>query len=121
MSFSTYKFIFVFFPTVLCMYYLLGKRAKAKNNKLPIVMLLITSIVFIGMTGISAIIYIVGSAIVNYTLLQVMSVKKQKKILCIGILLNILFLGYFKYYNFFIENVNVLFHTKLALKSIILP
>lgn len=33
----------------------------------------------------------------------------------------LLSLGYFKYYGFFVENINALFHTDVMLKSVFLP
>lgn len=38
-----------------------------------------------------------------------------------GILLNLGILFYFKYYDFFIENINYAFHTDFTLKHILLP
>lgn len=38
-----------------------------------------------------------------------------------GLLLNLGLLFYFKYYDFFFENINAVFHTNFNLKHILLP
>lgn len=48
--------------------------------------------------------------------------KISKKILLtFGIVFNLVLLGYFKYMNFFIDNINTLFHNNLSLMHIVLP
>jgi alginate O-acetyltransferase complex protein AlgI len=47
--------------------------------------------------------------------------KLSKTLFIMGVLFNILFLGYFKYYDFFIDNVNLVFGSSLMLKNILLP
>lgn len=121
MSFSTYEFIFCFFPIVLCIYYVLSKGDKSKKYKLQTLVLLIASSVFITMSGIPALLFVLASAIVNYILLQLIRIKGKKQIMYIGVFLNILFLGYFKYCNFFIDNINTFFHVEFEFHNIILP
>ena len=45
----------------------------------------------------------------------------RKTLLVIGILLNVILLAYFKYYNFFISNINPIFHTHFRAAEILLP
>ena len=47
--------------------------------------------------------------------------KKSKIILVTGVILNLLILFYFKYFDFFIDNVNSLFGSSIPLKNILLP
>lgn len=47
--------------------------------------------------------------------------RSRKLFLAVGCLGNLGALGYFKYCNFFLENVNALFHADFQLKTIILP
>lgn len=47
--------------------------------------------------------------------------KYRKFIFVLGILFNICLLGYYKYYDFFIDNFNPIFQTNFTLKYIILP
>lgn len=68
------------------------------------------------------------SIVLNYGLYRLMTtfsaqtvLLKRKCILWLGIAVNLMVLAYFKYYNFFIDNLNMLFHTGLTIKKIILP
>lgn len=45
----------------------------------------------------------------------------KKWLLALGISVNVLLLGYFKYANFFIENTNIAFNQSFAIQNIILP
>ena len=47
--------------------------------------------------------------------------KVRKFVFILGIIFNILLLGYFKYYDFFVENLNYIFNEDLILKNILLP
>ena len=47
--------------------------------------------------------------------------ENNKIILITGVFLNVLVLFYFKYFDFFIENINVLFGSSFPLKYILLP
>ena len=64
-----------------------------------------------------------GSSIVFNYFWGVLLSRKQKNrlFLIIGIVCNLLLLGYFKYSNFFIENINALFGLGFNEKNIILP
>lgn len=68
---------------------------------------------------------ICGSILVNYLfvaiLRRVSAGRLRKSILGIGILCNVVLLLYFKYYNFFVENINMAFNTGLLTKQILLP
>ena len=48
-------------------------------------------------------------------------VQKSKLFIVMGVILNLLVLFYFKYFDFFIENVNTLFGCSFPLKHILLP
>lgn len=47
--------------------------------------------------------------------------NQKELLLAIAVLLDIGVLGYFKYFNFFVENVNALFSSQLYLQNIIMP
>ena len=60
----------------------------------------------------------------NYSIgLKILKSKHslKKLILVSGVSFNLLLLAYFKYYNFFLENINNILSLELNLKSIILP
>jgi alginate O-acetyltransferase complex protein AlgI len=68
---------------------------------------------------------ILSSVIVNYAVAyEVENIKKprvKRIVFLIGILFNICLLGYYKYYNFFIENINYVFDAEFIIKQIALP
>ncbi len=126
MLFNSYEFIFFFLPLSLAVYYLLNrKRLTVAANA----WLLFVSLFFYSWWNVKYLPLILGSILFNYTIGGLLadsdSLKKKavsnKAILVFGLTANILFLGYFKYMDFFIGNVNSLFATNLPLLQIILP
>jgi alginate O-acetyltransferase complex protein AlgI len=65
------------------------------------------------------------SGVIDYTLAKILYEETfslyRKFYLVLSVVLNLCFLGYFKYSNFLIENLNQLNGTHIALKDIILP
>lgn len=122
MLFHSYIFIFLFLPLVLLGYY--GFHY-VKQEKLALGYLTFMSMWFCGYTGIEYLVILLISILVNYSLVAAMSKTKGKQgrkvWLAAGILWNIGLLFCFKYYNFFIENVNAVFKTDMALLQLVLP
>lgn len=122
MIFSSYIFIFVFLPVVLLIYFGISRFVSRKVQHL---FLIGASLVFYGYAHTSYVILILTSVMVNYILSTgVENIKNKllrKTSFILGVLFNIGLLGYYKYTNFFIENVNVVFDTSFTLKHIILP
>ena len=144
MLFNSYIFIFLFLPLCLVGFYILQKR-KATLAK---VWLTCFSLWFYGYFNYKYLLIMLGSIAGNY-MVHVWIVEKQKKeadnrpagnvenkeswkkpkygianskgILSVGIGLNLLVLGYFKYFDFFLENINSLFGSSIPLKNILLP
>ncbi|MBS5938000.1 MBOAT family protein [Clostridium sp.] len=119
MVFSSTIFIFIFLPFILLLYYIAGK--KIKNY-----ILLIASLIFYAWGGVAYLKILIASIILNYSfgiLVDKYSNREilKKAILTLGVILNLSILFYYKYYDFFIENANVLFGTNLSLKHIVLP
>lgn len=119
MSFNSYDFLLYFLPIVLVGYYLLYKTA---NKKLLFFWLTIASLFFYGVNNFKVLFILFISLIVNFIVSKgIIKYKNQKysKIIFIsGILFNILFLCFFKYFNFI--NINI-FRTSLDIKNIIFP
>ena len=122
MVFSSYVFIFAFLPIVLILYYALSRFKSAVYQR---VFLICASLFFYGFYNIKYLILILASIATNYLLsVRIMEAKlstKKKFFLVIGVLFNVLLLGYFKYYNFFFENINAVFRTNFTLRNILLP
>jgi alginate O-acetyltransferase complex protein AlgI len=103
MIFNSIPFV-VFLPATFIIYWLIGhKRTRAQN-----VFLLIASYFFYGwwdwrflslLFFSSLLSYILGGAIYKST-----SDKKRKLLLYLGVIVSLGFLGFFKYYNFFIQS-----------------
>ncbi|MBD3840133.1 MAG: MBOAT family protein, partial [Epsilonproteobacteria bacterium] len=64
---------------------------------------------------------ILGSIFVNYLIGSQLSRHTDRNLLILGILFNVLLLGYFKYTDFFLENFNLFTDSTIPLPHIILP
>ena len=125
MIFSTYQFILVFLPIVFITYFLLNKFKMYTISK---IWLVVASLYFYAQGSSSFFPFFLGSIFGNYcigaalTKLQDKGDKKQLKLLLLlGILANVALLGYYKYTDFFIENINLVTGANIALKHIALP
>jgi len=122
MIFSSYKFIFAFFPIVYIVYNLLRKAEKPALMKCWLVL---ASLFFYGYGDFRFFPILVFTAIFNF-IISVLLQRTEKKIpkvvlLVLGLVENLGLLFYFKYHNFFFENVNALIGSEFTLRSIILP
>ena len=123
MLFNSYEFIFLFLPITLILYFWLNKYNK---NRLAKAWLVIASLYFYSYFHKSYLILITVSILVNYFIGQKLSNNKyniiqRKMLLTIGIVFNLGGLGYFKYYDFFVSNINALLGTNFTLLHILLP
>ncbi len=113
----------VFLPITLVIYFLLNKYSK---NMLAKSWLVIASLYFYSYFNKSYLILIIVSILINYFIgtelnMKTNNVIRRKVLLIFGILFNFGALGYFKYYDFFIENINYIFKTNFNLLHIMLP
>lgn len=101
MIFSSMLFLWVFFPIVFIVNYIIKKRF---SN----ICLLIFSIVFYAWGEPVYVILLIVSIIINWVIGIAMDLenKYRKTILFIGILLNLLILGYYKYTGLIILTLN---------------
>lgn len=124
MLFNSYIFILAFLPIVLIGYFLLNHLKKYKAAE---VFLIGMSLCFYGYYNWTYLFVICGSVLFNHVLTRIMyrfpaeKIRWRKLILAFGILVNAASIFYFKYYNFFIENTNVLFGTSFNTRNIVLP
>lgn len=126
MVFSSHVFIFAFLPLVLLGYYLLPRAVSGQRlRRVQNLFLIAASLFFYGYFNVSYLLLIAASILVNYALARAIQDCRQQGLvkLCfiLGVLFNILLIGYFKYYDFFIENINFLFRSNFALKHLLLP
>ncbi len=118
MLFNSFEFIFLFVPIVFSLYFLLNKF---KLYSLANVVILFASLYFYSFFNFEYVFIILASIIVNYTVGVLLQTQKNKMLLWVGILFNIGLLGYYKYTDFFIQNINRLPFFDYPLQNIILP
>lgn len=123
MLFNSYIFILFFLPLTLLLYYGLNKFQKYTAAK---VMLIAMSLWFYAYFEITYLWIIIASIIFNYLVSKQLqpgkhAMKFSKGLLTLGILANVGLIFYFKYFNFFLDNINLLFNTSIPLFSILMP
>lgn len=123
MLFNSYIFIFLFLPTTLVGFYLLGKYG---DHRLTALWLVFTSLFFYGWWNPAYVALIIASILVNYSIGTIIANQRQtilrrRLILTIGISLNLVLLGYYKYANFFVDSLNSITNTYIELAPIVLP
>lgn len=122
MLFNSYIFILLFLPLTLCGYFLINRTKKYSLSK---AWLLGMSLWFYGFFEKHYLVIMAASIIFNFMINRLMHRKKNARIrfgaMLFALFCNIGVLFYFKYYNFFLQNVNVLFKTDFTLHHLILP
>lgn len=118
MLFNSYEFILLYLPFTLLVYY---KLAKYLGNSYAKSFLIFMSLVFYSYWDINNLPILLTSIIANYIFGHLLTQKKNKITLACGICFNLAFLGYFKYTDFVIQNINTLLNTNIPLQNIVLP
>ncbi|MDU4935388.1 MAG: MBOAT family protein, partial [Peptostreptococcaceae bacterium] len=115
MLFSSYEFLFYFLPITVIGYYLIINTKKVDIAR---VWLVLASLFFYGWFNIKYLPIIIVSILVNFTIGKgIKKDNKNKKLyFIIGTIFNVGLLCYFKYYDFFVENINIVFKTDWTLK-----
>ena len=118
MVFSSITFLVYFLPVFLLLYHL--SPHKYKNA-----VLLLASIYFYAWGGPTFIFVILGTTFLDFFLVNAMHNQKtqaaKRKFLVLSLSLNLGLLFYFKYCNFFIDNINTLFGADIHWIKIALP
>ena len=124
MLFNSYIFIFVFLPLTVVVYHLLRGNGFVRA---AIFSLVIASLVFYGWWSLQYLVLLLGLLAVDLVIARHIdkwrNVNRRyaKLFLVIGLVVNLSALGYYKYANFFVDNVNSLFGIDLVLATIVLP
>lgn len=123
MVFSSLTFLYIFLPIVLILNYII--RKEFRNT-----LLLIASLIFYAWGGVNYTAILIISVVLNYIIGRLISkninTHYARIYLIIGIIINLGFLGVFKYANFITENINFLlrstgFSFSITNPGIILP
>lgn len=121
MLFNSYIFILAFLPLVLVGYYTLGG---VRKGTFAAGFLLFVSLCFVGYQSIYSLMVLLGSIVLNFCVIRRLGYSleyKKKRILVLGIALNIFLLFLFKYLDFFLENVNMLLPVDIPLTGLTMP
>lgn len=114
MIFTTYSFLFLFLPITLISYYKLKKNLSWWS-------LVIASFIFYAIGSPQFFFVFVISVFGNYLIGTLLNRSSKKKYLIFGIIYNLSILGYYKYSNFFIENINLFFGNTIRSLNVVLP
>lgn len=124
MLFNSFEFILLFVPITVTVFYVIRRR----SYDLAMLFLLAASAFFYGWWNPSFLTLILASVGVNYVLGTAMyrarllgKTHQVKGILIAGLAVNLALLGYFKYFNFFTDNVSRLLDLGWTFERIVLP
>ena len=124
MLFNSLEFIFIFLPITLYVFFLIGKN----NKQLAAAWLGAASLFFYAWWNPIYVALLVASIVVNYSLgMLIAKVRLRNRnslrvvILAIGVIANLLVLGYYKYFNFFVGVINTNIGMNYDTSSILLP
>jgi len=122
MLFNSFEFIFAFLPITLLVFFWIGKR---NQHQVAISWLVLCSLFFYGWWNPAYLALILFSMLFNYAFgVMLGSDEKQKTrkgVLILGVVINLVLLGYYKYANFFVEQVNWAVGYNFHLEKIFLP
>ena len=128
MLFNSLEFIFIFCPLVLTVYFFLNKQRYTTASKSWLVL---ASLFFYSWWNVKYLPLILFSVMFNFSVGTALSKSdtenkkrnrlSRKTVLIFGVLTNLLLLGYYKYTDFFIQNINLIAKADLPLLHIILP
>ncbi len=126
MLFNSYTFIFLFLPLTALVCFILGHRGL---YRLATVWLVLASLFFYGWWNPDYLALIILSILFNFSLGLILAKQARdgapliarRLTLTLGLAANLATLGYFKYANFFTDNINLALGTDYHLDTIILP
>ncbi len=122
MLFNSYIFLLFFFPLCLAGWFGLNRLGKYTLSQ---VFLLAMSLWFYGYFHVGYLAIMAVSIVFNYGFTLAMektaSQKLRKLEATLAVLLNLAILFYYKYFNFFLTNVERIFGFEMTLRTIVLP
>ena len=122
MVFDSFDFVFVFFPIVFILYNCV--RYKLKLQIISKYLLVFCSFIFFSYWNIYFLYLILLSILFNLLVVKLIinsNEKIKKTLLIFGVTSNILYLGVFKYIDFFIDINNFLFDFNFATFNLLFP
>ncbi|HEV7635928.1 MAG TPA: MBOAT family protein [Bradyrhizobium sp.] len=121
MLFNSYAFIFLFLPVALIGYFAIGRL----GHLAPVIWLALASLAFYSVSNWQFVPLLLASVAFNYVVGLLLISKRLRAVarigvLTIGVVGDLLVLGYFKYAGFLAANLNAVFSTGLTV-DILLP
>lgn len=121
MLFNSFEFILFFLPIVLAGYYTVSVR----RHDLAMLWLVLASAIFYVYWSPIHLFVLLSSILFNYCvgrLIDSREIQAQRKYLMIfGIVINLTALAYYKYVNFFMENINSFAGITIPMEQVVLP
>jgi alginate O-acetyltransferase complex protein AlgI len=127
MLFNSFQFVFLFLPLALAGWWLLD-RIGGQGPR--IAWLTFVSVLFYGLWNPISLLIITPSILLNFFLARSIQAAlengeagaaKADRIVYAGVLVNLLFLGFFKYWNFFIRTANDVAGTSILTHELLMP
>ena len=118
MLFNSLEFLLVFLPVSLLSFHFI--RIKFAG-KWALASLILFSLAFYGWWNYPYLLLLCGTIVINYGFSHLLWKRQKSLILALAIGLNLVLLGYFKYKNFFLENLSYIFDTEWKLELIFIP
>jgi alginate O-acetyltransferase complex protein AlgI len=123
MLFNSYVFIFAFLPITFLIFFGLSRFRLVKA---ALIWLTVTSLFFYGYWNPANLPVMIISIVFNHQLGEQIAVAKPgskhaKTLLLLGIIANLLIIGYYKYANFFLSSINVIINTNFSFPTVVLP
>lgn len=120
MLFNSYQFIFLYLPIVFFGFFWIARS----SYRMAALWLAVASIFFYGYWNPKFVSLLFASIVFNYCagywIVHARQVARSKPLLIVAIVANLLFLGAFKYANFFIATANIV-NAQIGLLDIVLP
>jgi D-alanyl-lipoteichoic acid acyltransferase DltB (MBOAT superfamily) len=123
MLFNSYQYILFFLPITAVVFFWLRKR----HHEAALAWLVGTSLFYYGWWNPSYLAVIVSSILANFGIARLMSAipvelhRRRQFILLLGITSNLVFLGYFKYTAFVLNNINEALAWSISVPELVLP
>ena len=120
MIFNSYVFILFFLPLCIIGYFGFNH---IMQKTLAQLFLLGMSLWFYAYFNTKYLSIIIFSTVCNYLFYKILIVRltQRKLIMIVAVIIDLGILFYYKYFDFFLENINAVFHTDFTTRNIILP
>jgi D-alanyl-lipoteichoic acid acyltransferase DltB (MBOAT superfamily) len=127
MLFNSFQFIFAFLPLALAGWWLFD-RIGGQGSR--VAWLTLVSVLFYGLWNPISLLIITPSILLNFFLARSIQTALEKgeagaatadRIVYVGVLANLLFLGFFKYWNFFVGTANDVAGTAISAHDLLMP